>query len=154
MAENKTIWTGKSVAAFLDAVPDPKRRADGKALCALFERVLDEPPEMFGPTIVGFGRYHYRYASGREGDACATGFSPRGQELVVYVNDDSERTRALLKQAGQASGGQVLRLHQEARRRRPGGPRRAGRRVLPRCKGSLSRLLTLEQKRLPRLLLR
>ena len=100
MAENKTVWTGESVAAFLDAVPDPKRRADGKALCALFERVLDKPPEMFGPTIVGFGRYHYRYASGREGDACATGFSPRGRELVVYVNCDSERTQELLPQLG------------------------------------------------------
>ena len=105
MAENKTIWTGEPVAAFLDAVPDPKRRADGKALCALFERVLDKPPEMFGPTIVGFGRYHYRYASGREGDACATGFSPRAKELVVYVNGDSERTKALLARLGKHKAG-------------------------------------------------
>ena len=105
MAENKTVWTGESVAAFLDAVPDPKRRVDGKALCALFERVLNAPPEMFGPTIVGFGRYHYRYASGREGDACATGFSPRGRELVVYFNDDSERTQQLLQGLGKHRAG-------------------------------------------------
>lgn len=60
MAENKTTWTGESVEAFIDAVPNPKRRADAKTLCALFERTVGEPPEMFGPTIVGFGRYHYR----------------------------------------------------------------------------------------------
>ncbi len=105
MAENKTTWTGASVGAFLDAVPDPKRREDGKALCALFEQVLGEPPEMFGPTIVGFGRYHYRYASGREGDACATGFSPRAKELVVYVNDDSQRTQDLLQKLGKHKAG-------------------------------------------------
>ena len=105
MAENKTSWTGESVAAFLDAVPDPKRREDGKALCALFEQVLGESPEMFGPTIVGFGRYHYRYASGHEGDACATGFSPRGRELVVYVNGSSERTAALLQRLGKHKAG-------------------------------------------------
>ena len=105
MAENKTTWTGESVDAFLDAVPHPKRREDGKALRALFEQAVGEPSEMFGPTIVGFGRYHYRYASGREGDACATGFSPRGRELVVYVNDDSDRTQELLQRLGKHKAG-------------------------------------------------
>jgi hypothetical protein len=105
MAENKTSWTGESVAAFLDAVPDPRRRADGKALCALFERTIGEPPEMFGPTIVGFGRYRYRYDSGREGEACATGFSPRARELVLYVNDESERTAGLLQRLGKYKAG-------------------------------------------------
>ena len=100
MAQNKTSWTGKSVEDFIAAVPNPKRRADAETLCALFERAVGEPPEMFGPTIVGFGRYHYRYASGHEGDACATGFSPRARELVVYVNGDSERTKALLQRLG------------------------------------------------------
>ena len=105
MADNKTTWTGESVDAFLDAVPDAKRREDGKALRTLFEQALGEPPEMFGPTIVGFGRYHYRYASGREGDACATGFSPRGRELVVYVNSDSDRTQGLLRRLGKHRAG-------------------------------------------------
>ena len=105
MAGNKTTWTGESVAAFLDAVPDPKRREDGKALCAMFAQAVGEPPEMFGSSIVGFGRYHYRYASGREGDACATGFSPRAKELVVYVNGDSERTQALLQRLGKHKTG-------------------------------------------------
>ena len=105
MAGNKTHWTDVPVAAFLDAVPNPKRREDARALCALFERTLGEPPEMFGPTIVGFGRYHYRYDSGREGDACATGFAPRGRELVLYVNGESERIRELLQRLGKHKAG-------------------------------------------------
>ena len=105
MAENKTGWTGASVEAFVDAVPDAKRRADAKTLCALFERTVGEPPEMFGPTIIGFGRYHYRYASGREGDACATGFSPRAKELVLYVNDGSDHSAELLQRLGKHRAG-------------------------------------------------
>ena len=100
MAQNKTSWTGQPVDTFLDAVPDPRRRADGKALCAFFERAVGEPPEMFGPSIVGFGRYRYRYDSGHEGEACATGFSPRAKELVLYVNGDSERIKELLQRLG------------------------------------------------------
>ena len=105
MVANKTTWTGDPVAAFLDAVPDPRRRDDGKALCALFERTIGEPPGMFGPTIVGFGRYRYRYDSGREGESCATGFSPRSRELVLYVNGESERTQRLLQQLGKHKAG-------------------------------------------------
>ena len=105
MAGNKTSWTGQSVAEFLDSVADPRRRADGKALCALFERTTGEPPEMFGPSIVGFGRYRYRYDSGRQGEACATGFSPRARELVLYVNGESERTPELLRRLGRHKAG-------------------------------------------------
>ena len=105
MAENKTTWTGASVAAILDAVPDAKRRADARTLCGLFERTIGEPPDMFGPTIVGFGRYSYRYDSGREGEACATGFSPRAKELVLYVNGESERTPGLLQRLGRLRAG-------------------------------------------------
>lgn len=84
MAENKTKATGASVDAFLDAVPDPQRRADGKALRTLMERLSGEPARMWGPTIVGFGTYHYVYESGREGDMPRIGFSPRAAELVLY----------------------------------------------------------------------
>src|SRR3954470_20439039 len=84
MAENKTKATTASVDDFLDAVPDPQRRADGKALRALMERVSGEPAAMWGPSIVGFGTYHYKYESGREGDTCRIGFSPRASELVLY----------------------------------------------------------------------
>ena len=100
MAKSKTTWTGNSVAAFIDAVPNPTRRADAKALCALIERTVGEPPRMWGPSIIGFGRYHSRYASGREGDAGAAGFSPRAKELVVYLPAHSERTEELLGRLG------------------------------------------------------
>lgn len=85
MADTKTKPTGVSVQAFVDAVEHPVRRADGLALRDLFERVSGEPATMWGPTIVGFGSYHYRYASGHEGDAPRIGFSPRKANLVLYV---------------------------------------------------------------------
>ena len=85
MAANKTRPTGADVAAFLDAVDHPTRRADGHALRALFERVSGEPACVWGPSIVGFGSYHYRYDSGHEGDAPRIGFSPRKANLVLYV---------------------------------------------------------------------
>ena len=85
MAENKTKPTAVSVDAFLDSVENPVRRADGKALRALMERVTGQPATMWGPSIVGFGSYHYRYASGHEGDSPLVGFSPRSANLVLYV---------------------------------------------------------------------
>lgn len=85
MAETKTRPTDASVDAFLDAVAHPVRRADGKALRAMMERVSGERATMWGPSIVGFGSCHYRYASGREGDMPRVGFSPRSSSLVLYV---------------------------------------------------------------------
>lgn len=85
MAEIKTKPTKVSVDAFLDGVERPGRRADGRALRAMMERVTGEPAVMWGPSIVGFGAYHYRYASGHEGDMCRIGFSPRSAHLVLYV---------------------------------------------------------------------
>jgi Domain of unknown function (DU1801) len=84
MAENKTQATGASVEEFVAAVEHPVRRGDGLRLLALMSEVTGEPAEMWGPTIVGFGRYHYKYASGREGDAPAVGFSPRKSSLSLY----------------------------------------------------------------------
>ena len=84
MAENKTKATPASVDDFLDAVPDPQRSADGKTLRAMMERVSGEPAVMWGPSIIGFGHHHYKYESGREGDMCRIGFSPRARELVLY----------------------------------------------------------------------
>jgi hypothetical protein len=100
MAENKTRETDEDVAAFLDRVPDPKRREDAKALCAIMARATGEPPKMWGPSMVGFGRYHYRYESGREGDAGAVGFAPRARELVLYLTAHSERAPDLLARLG------------------------------------------------------
>lgn len=100
MAENKTRETTVDAAAFLDAVPHPGRRADGKALCAMMERLSGEPPRMWGPTIVGFGRCRYRYESGREGEMPRIGFSPRAKELVLYLTDEFEGHAGLMARLG------------------------------------------------------
>ncbi|MEA1013551.1 DUF1801 domain-containing protein [Sphingosinicella sp. LY1275] len=97
MADTKTKPTDASVDAFLDGVAHPVRRADGKALRAMMERVTGEPAVMWGPSIVGFGRYHYRYASGHEGDMCRIGFSPRSANLVLYVGGFPEYEALLAK---------------------------------------------------------
>ena len=99
MAEIKTKPTDLSVDAFLDGVAHPGRRADGQAVRAMMERVTGQPAVMWGPSIVGFGRYHYRYASGHEGDMCRVGFSPRTAKLVLYVGGFPEY-EALLAQLG------------------------------------------------------
>ena len=85
MAETKTKPTGASVDAFLDATPHPVRRADGKAVRAMMERVSGAPAAMWGPSIIGFGTCHYRYDSGHEGDMPRLAFSPRKANLVLYV---------------------------------------------------------------------
>ena len=107
MAETKTRPTQVSVDAFLDAVENPVRRADGKAVRALMERVTGEPATMWGPSIVGFGSYHYRYDSGHEGDACRMGFSPRKAELVLYVLADRPGLDEDLARLGKHKTGKV-----------------------------------------------
>jgi hypothetical protein len=84
MAENKTKPTEASVDAFLDAVADPQRREDARKVCAMMARLSGEPAVLWGPSIVGFGTYQYKYASGREGSWARIGFSPRAKELVLY----------------------------------------------------------------------
>jgi len=84
MAENKTKPTSSNVQAFLDACPDETRRADAKTLTRLMQKVTRVEPKMWGPSIVGFGSYHYVYESGREGDAPIVGFSPRKAANVLY----------------------------------------------------------------------
>ena len=85
MAKNKTAPTGASVDQFLTGIDNPRRRADSLTLLALMKQITGLAPEMWGPSIVGFGTYHYRYESGREGDMPLTGFSPRKQSLTVYI---------------------------------------------------------------------
>ena len=84
MAENKTKPTKLSVTAFIAAVKDDARRADAKALVKLLQRATGEKPKMWGPSIIGFGSYHYKYESGREGDMPIVGFSPRKPATVFY----------------------------------------------------------------------
>jgi hypothetical protein len=85
MAENKTMATNVSVGAFLAAVESAERREDAARLVAMMSRVTGEEPKMWGPGIVGFGSCHYRYESGREGDMCLVGFSPRKAEFSIYL---------------------------------------------------------------------
>ncbi|QYU69970.1 DUF1801 domain-containing protein [Leptolyngbya sp. 15MV] len=87
MAELKTQWTGVDPAGFLDAVEPAAKREDGLVLDAMFRRATGEEPRMWGPTIIGYGQYHYRYASGHEGDAPRSGFSPRKAKHSLYVMD-------------------------------------------------------------------
>ena len=93
--------TGISVAEFLAQVPDGQRRGDAYRLCALMQEITGEPPAMWGTSIVGFGSYHYRYASGREGDSALASFSPRGQHLAIYlVGEFTDRHRSALARLG------------------------------------------------------
>jgi hypothetical protein len=85
MAEIKTKQTEVSVAEFIDSVENPVRREEAKTVCAMMERITGEPPKMWGPSIIGFGSYHYKYDSGHEGTMCRLGFSPRKAQLVLYV---------------------------------------------------------------------
>lgn len=85
MTGNKTRPTDRNVDDFLGAVEPERKRADALALDALFRRVTGWRPQLWGPTMVGYGTYHYVYESGREGDFLATGFSPRKTSLVVYI---------------------------------------------------------------------
>ena len=98
--EAKTKATGVSVDAFLDSVADPGRREDAKKVRAMMERISGYPAKMWGPSIVGFGRYHYKYDSGHEGEIARIGFSPRARELVLYLIGGFPRHQALMDRLG------------------------------------------------------
>jgi hypothetical protein len=85
MAELKTKPTEVTVDSFLDTVTDEKVRKDCFTIIQIMEKVTSEKPKMWGPSIIGFGKYHYKYDSGHEGDYCLTGFSPRKGNLSIYV---------------------------------------------------------------------
>ncbi len=107
MAENKTKPTDLSVEAYLSAIDDPARRDDCRAIAALMEKVTGEAPQMWGASIVGFDSYHYKYASGREGDACATGFSSRKGDISVYLSAGGAEQEALLALLGRHKMGKA-----------------------------------------------
>jgi Domain of unknown function (DU1801) len=93
--------TDASVDAFIDAVPNEERRTDPRTLCALMTDLTGEPPVLWGPSIVGFGSYGYRYDSGREGISPLAGFSPRKANLVIYLSGGyEERHGELLDRLG------------------------------------------------------
>lgn len=97
MAEIKTKPTRASVDEFIAAVEKPGRRADAAIVREMMERATGEPATMWGPSIIGFGTYHYRYASGHEGDMCRVGFSPRSANLVLYIGGFPEYEALLAK---------------------------------------------------------
>ena len=84
MAENKTKATQQSVAEYIAAIPEASRRADAEAILNLMQNATGEEPKMWGPSIIGFGSYHYRYETGRQGDMPIVGFSPRKPATVFY----------------------------------------------------------------------
>jgi hypothetical protein len=103
----KTKPTKVSVASHLAAIENAEQRKDAKALAALLRRVTRQKPRMWGPTIVGFGSYHYKYASGHEGESALTGFAMRGSSLVVYLAESFNGRADLLARLGKHSIGKV-----------------------------------------------
>jgi len=97
MAEIKTKLTDVSPAAFIDTVENEQRRKDGHELVSLMKKITGKPAKMWGTSIVGFDQYHYKYATGHEGDMCLTGFSPRKQSLVLYLGPGLEDKKLLSK---------------------------------------------------------
>lgn len=102
---NKTVPTALSVRDFIAGVEPPARRDDAIRLDALFREVTGFNPVMWGPSIIGYGRYHYRYASGREGDFLATGFSPRKSALTIYIMPGYADFGPILKNLGKHKTG-------------------------------------------------
>ena len=100
MAENKTQKTGASVDEFIASVENRRRREDGLTLLHMMKQVTGLEPEMWGPSIVGFGDYHYQYDSGREGDMPLTGFSPRSRSLSLYIMAGFDEYDNLLNRLG------------------------------------------------------
>jgi len=103
VAEMKTRVNDASVDAFLDRVANKTRREDAKAVLALMKSVTRKQPKMWGPSIVGFDQYHYQYDSGREGDICMIGFSPRAQALTLYLMRGFPEYDGLVKKLGKCS---------------------------------------------------
>ena len=103
MSELKTKPTGQSVKDFLNKISDEERRADCFQVVKIMEEITGEKPKMWGPSIIGFGTYHYKYASGREGDWLLTGFSPRKKDLTLYIMMGFEKHGELMEKLGRHS---------------------------------------------------
>ena len=104
-AQLKTRETNASVEKFLAGVKDEQQREDCRALVEIMRKLTKAEPKMWGPGIVGFGNYHYKYASGREGDWFVAGFAPRKQNLTLYVTSDIARYDELLSKLGKYTTG-------------------------------------------------
>ena len=105
MAEPKTKPTDRNVEDFLNSVEDEKKRQDSFKILRLMEEATGEEPQRWGDSIIGFGRYKYKYASGREGEWLLTGFSPRVQNLTLYIMSGFDQYDVLLNQLGKYKTG-------------------------------------------------
>jgi hypothetical protein len=113
MPENKTRPTKTSVAGYLAGIKDETRRKDCATLAKLMTNATKQPAKMWGSGIVGFGSYHYKYASGREGDSCLTGFSSRKEAITLYLSSDFPGRAKLLPALGKHKvGGGCLHIRQ------------------------------------------
>ncbi len=123
MAENKTRETDASVDDYLSAIEDETRRKDCQALAKLMTKATKAKPKMWGTSIVGFGSYHYKYESGREGDSCLTGFSSRKGDISIYLVASFPGRERASREARKAQDGQGVPVHPQAERRGSQSPR-------------------------------
>ena len=107
MADNKTQPTKASVTEFIKAIDDPQKRADARKVAAMMRKATGKRAKMWGSSIVGYGTYHYKYASGREGDFMMAGFSPRKQALTVYIMDGFSKYGAHMKKLAKYKTGKT-----------------------------------------------
>ena len=105
MAELKTKLNNASVEKFLNSVKDEQKRQDSFKILEMMKKITKEEPKMWGPSIVGFGKYHYKYESGHEGDMCIAGFSPRKEALTIYILPGFEKYDSLMKKLGKYKTG-------------------------------------------------
>ena len=105
MSENKTKPNKSSVTAFIGAIEDSQKRSDAKKVAAMMRGATGSRARMWGPSIVGYGEYHYKYASGREGDYLISGFSPRKQALTIYIMAGFAQFDSLMKKLGKYKTG-------------------------------------------------
>lgn len=99
-AAPKTLPTAMSVKDFISKVENPVRRKDAETALAMYKAITGAEPKMWGPSIIGYGAYHYKYESGREGDMCAAGFSPRDSAMVFYVMGGVQEADSLYRRLG------------------------------------------------------
>ena len=105
MAELKTQKNKASVTGFLNSIENEKRKADSFVILELMKKITNSEPSMWGPSIIGFGSYHYQYASGREGEWFLSGFSPRKQSLTLYIVSGFKKYNDILNKLGKYKTG-------------------------------------------------
>ncbi|HVZ96757.1 MAG TPA: DUF1801 domain-containing protein [Chitinophagaceae bacterium] len=105
MTENKTRQTSESVEKFIHAINDETKREDCRAIAEMMGNISKSEPKMWGPSIIGFGVRHYKYESGREGDICKIGFSPRRNNITLYIMNNSTQQQEMLTRLGRHKRG-------------------------------------------------